>query len=106
MLKDVSDAYYEVVKCLNDEADRVRATVLQFIKKYNKEEAASAMLEQLENENVQYNILIILELFRKWTTRQALPVLERHIKEDWVFNNSELLTSYKKTIKKLKTSTI
>jgi len=101
MQKDVADAYSEVVKCLEDKADRVRATVLQFIEKYDKREAASNMITALEEEDVQYNILLILELFRKWKTQEVLPLLKQHIKEDWVYEDEELLIPYQKTINTL-----
>jgi hypothetical protein len=102
MEKDVIDSYSEVVKCITDKADRVRATVLQFIKKYDKKEAAPSMIAILEEEDVQYNILLILELFRKWKTQEALPLLKQHIKEDWVYEDEELLIPYQKTINTLK----
>ncbi|CAA6827643.1 MAG: Unknown protein [uncultured Sulfurovum sp.] len=98
MQKDIRDAYSEVIKCLTDKADRVRATVLQFIKKYDKKEAAPAMIAVLEKEDVQYNILLILELFRKWKVQEALPLLIQHIKEDWVYEDEELLIPYQETI--------
>lgn len=44
-----------------------------------QEDAVPIMINQLEDENVRYNIL---KLLKKWEAKEVLQILESHIKED------------------------
>ena len=101
MQKEVEEAYPVITKCLSDVADRVRATALQFIRKFDKKEAAPQMLKMLDKEDVEYNILLILELLKKWHFTEALPKLQMHLKEDWVYDDPDLLIPFENTIQAL-----
>lgn len=102
MEKEVVEAYPVVMeKCLFDVSDRVRATALQFIDKFDKQESAPQLLELLEKEDVEYNILLILKLLKKWNFTEALPQLEKYLQEDWVYDDPDLLTPFEQTIQSL-----
>lgn len=96
--KNAEHAYSVVKQSLFDEADRVRATALQFMLKFDKQEVAPVLIKILEDEDVQYNILLILKLLKKWDIKQALPLLNRQLKEEWVYEDEELSIPFQQTI--------
>lgn len=99
--KNAEYAYEAVKECLFDEADRVRATALQFMNKFDKEGVALYLIKMLEDEDVQYNILLILSMLRKWKIKDALPLLNAQLKEDWVYDDKELYVPFQETITSL-----
>lgn len=101
MKKEIVEAYPVIEKCLFDEADRVRATALLFVKKFDKRESVKHLIKMLEDEDVEYNILIILDLLKKWKAKEALPKLKEYICEDWVYEDDDLLIPFEATIKSL-----
>src|SRR3989338_4491349 len=99
--KKEENALPAVVNCLTDVSARVRATALNFIKYFDKEESARDLVKMLETEDWEYNILIILELISKWNKKEFLQDLEKYSLEDWVLEDEEIMEAFEKAIKEL-----
>jgi HEAT repeat protein len=99
MLKSSEEAYPAIVKCLSDVSARVRATALQFMKKFDKEESSFHLIKMLEEEDWEFNILLILELLRKWKKKEFLPQLMEYSKEEWVEDNPDIKQAFETIIK-------
>lgn len=88
--KGAEEAYPIVVKCLLDVSARVRATALQFIRKFDKEESASCLVQMLAEEDWEYNILLVLELLKRWRSVEFLAELTAYSQEEWVEENPDI----------------
>lgn len=78
----IAEAYPSILYFLPDSAPRVRATTLQFINRFDKQEATSKLLELLEVEDWEYNILLILKMLYRWKMTQSLPQIKAYY-EAW-----------------------
>jgi HEAT repeat protein len=87
-----------VMGCLFDEADRVRATALQFVDRFDRNEALSYIIRMLDEEDVLFNILFILKLLVRWDAVQALPRLKNLSREEWVSEDEDLNVPFQKAI--------
>jgi HEAT repeat protein len=99
--KKEENALPDIVNCLTDISARVRATALNFIKYFDKEESARYLIKMLETEDWEYNILIILELISKWNKKEFLQDLEKYSLEDWVLEDKKIKEAFEKAINEL-----
>lgn len=91
-----------IIYSLNDISARVRASALQYIRDLNIESASDELMKMLETEDWEYNILIILELIRKWEKEEYLEQLKQFCSEEWVQENNKIKHSFETTISSLK----
>lgn len=98
MSKGAEDAYPVVVKCLLDVSARVRATALQFIRKFDKQESAACLVQMLAEEDWEYNILLVLELLKKWRKVEFLAELTAYSQEEFVDENPDIKQAIESTL--------
>jgi len=94
-----ADAIPAVIHTLGDVAARVRASALLYIKDMDARQAAEKLLHMLDTEDWEYNILLILELLKKWNKNEYIPHLQTLYTEEWVQENEEIRLAFLDIIK-------